>query len=131
MSLAGIIRKGVSIADKVTKSVQGDMTLEQWVGQSVTGKPTYASPITVKCIEDDKQRTIVTVAGQVITVMSTLTILEAIPENGTAGRKEPIDPRDRITTPSGFVGKVIDTPGSVVDPGTNKGFIQQIMLGAR
>lgn len=131
MSLAGIIRKGVSIANKVTKSVQGDMILEQWVGQSVTGKPAYASPITVKCIEDDKQRTIVTAAGQVITVMSTLTILEAISENGTAGRKEPIDPRDRITTPSGFLGKVIDTPGSVVDPGTNKGFIQQIMLGAR
>lgn len=131
MSLAGIIRTGVRIADKVTKSVQGDMILEQWIGQSVSGKPTYASPITVKCIEDDKQKTIVTAAGQAITVMSTLTILEAVPENGTAGRKEPIDPRDKITTPSGFVGRVIDTPGSVVDPGTGKGFIQSIMLGAR
>lgn len=131
MSLAGIIRTGVRIADKVTKSLQGDMILEQWIGQSVSGKASYASPIIVKCIEDDKQKTIVTAAGQAITVMSTLTILEAIPADGTAGRKEPIDPRDRITTPSGFVGRVIDTPGSVVDPGTGKGFIQSIMLGAR
>lgn len=131
MSLAGIIRKGVSIADKVTKSVQGDMILEQWISQSATGKPTYDSPITVKCIEDDTQKTIVTAAGQVITVMSTLTILEAVPENGTAGRHEPIDIRDKITTPSGFVGKIINAPGSVVDPGTEKGFIQSIMLGAR
>lgn len=131
MSLAGTIRKGVSIADKVTKSVQGDMILEQWIGQSVTGVPSFAAPLEIKCIEDDKQKTIVTTAGKVITVMSTLTILEAIPSNGTAGRKEPIDPRDKITTPSGFVGKVIETPGSVVDPGTGKGFIQSIMLGAK
>lgn len=131
MSLATIIRKGVQIADKVTKSVQGDMILEQWISQSVTGTPTYASPVTVKCIEDDTQKTIVTTAGKVITVMSTLTILQAIPSNGAAGRHEPIDPRDKITTPSGFVGKIIDTPGSVVDPGTGKGFIQSIMLGAR
>lgn len=131
MSLAGIIRKGVSISNKQTKSVQGDAILEAWIGQSVTGKPTYASPVTIKCIEDDKQRTIVTGAGQVITVMSTLTILEPIASNGTAGRKEPIDPRDKITTPSGFVGRVIDTPGSVFDPGTGKGFIQTISLGAR
>lgn len=131
MSLAGIIRKGVSIANKVTKSVQGDMILEQWISQSATGKPTYASPITVKCIEDDTQKTIVTASGQVIAVMSTLTILETIASNGTAGRHEPIDVRDKITTPSGFVGKIINAPGSVVDPGTEKGFIQSIMLGAR
>lgn len=131
MSLATILRKGVQIADKVTKSVQGDMILEQWISQSVTGKPTYASPITIKCIEDDKQKTITTTSGQVVTVMSTLTILVTIPSNGAAGRHEPIDTRDRITTPSGFVGKVIEAPGSVVDPGTEKGFIQQIMLGAR
>lgn len=131
MSLAGIIRTGVRIADKVTKSVQGDMVLEAWIGQSVTGLPTYASPVTIKCIEDDTQKTITTVSGQVITVMSTLTILEEISDNGTAGRHEPIDTRDRITTPSGFVGKIINAPGSVVDPGTGKGFIQSIMLGAR
>lgn len=131
MSLASIIRKGVSIADKVTKSVQGDMILEQWVGQNVTGKPTYASPLEIKCIEDDTQKTIITASGQVVTVMSSLTILQAIPSNGTAGRHEPIDPRDKIITPSGFVGKVIVTPDSVVDPSTGKGFIQSIMLGAR
>lgn len=131
MSLAGIIRKGVRIADKVTKSVQGDMILEAWIGQSVTGSPTYAPPITIKCIEDDTQKSITTLSGQVVTVMSTLTVLEPIPENGTAGRHEPIDVRDKITTPSGFVGKVINAPGSVVDPGTGQGFIQQIMLGAR
>ncbi len=131
MSLAGIIRKGVSIANKQTKSVQGDATLEAWTGQSVTGKPTYASPVTFKCIEDDKQKPITTIAGQVVTVMSTLTVLEAISPNGTAGRHEPIDTRDRITTPSGFIGRVIDAPGSVVDPSTGKGFIQTIMLGAR
>jgi hypothetical protein len=131
MSLATVIRKGVSIADKVTKSVQGNMILEAWIGQSITGLATYASPITVKCIEDDTQKTITIASGQVITVMSTLTILEAIPSNGASGRHEPIDTRDKITTPSGFVGKVIETPGSVVDPGTGKGFIQSIMLGAR
>lgn len=131
MSLAGVIRTGVRIADKVTKSVQGDMILEQWIGQSVTGKPTYASPITVKCIEDDTQKTITNSSGQIVIVMSTLTILQAIASNGTAGRHEPIDTRDKITTPSGFVGKVVDTPDSVVDPSTGKGFIQSIMLGAR
>jgi hypothetical protein len=74
-----------------------------------------------------KQRTLT--SGRVITVIATLTIVGDVTPNGTTGRKEPIDPRDRITLPDGTTGPIIDAPGAVVDPGTGRGFIHEIMLG--
>jgi hypothetical protein len=129
MALNDIIALGVQIASSVTDSLKPNVTHEAWIGQNATGKPSYASPVTLRCIIDDSQKNITTLGGSVITVMATLTFLDPITPNGTSGRREPIDPRDRFTLPNGFTGKIIDSPGSVINPATGVGFIQQIMLG--
>lgn len=130
MALSDIIALGVQVASSTTESLKVSVLHEAWTGQSATGKPSYSSQ-TVKCIVDDSQKTIVTGSGRVVTAMATLTFLDPVPANGASGRREPIDPRDRFTLPNGFTGYVIETPGSVINPETGQGFIQEIMLGAK
>ena len=127
---AELLRAGIAIADTLTKGVQVDVTLEAWTGQSGFGVESFASPVTIKCVLDLTRKQIKTDSGREITIVATLTKVGDVAPNGTAGRREPIDPRDRITLPDGTTGPIIDVPGAVVDPGTGRGFINAIMIGA-
>lgn len=124
------IRRGVKLVDKFTLDGQAQITHEAWIAQDKFGKATYALPVTLRCVIDSRQRIIITTGGQTITVMSTLTFTSPIAPNGAFGRREPIDPRDKITLPNGFTGPIIDT-SAPIDPKTGAGYIQQIMLGTR
>lgn len=127
---SNFIRLGAKLADQFTRDGQSEVTHEAWIGQDKFGKETYAAPVTLRGAIDSRQRLIVTTGGKTITIMSTITFTQAIAPNGAAGRREPIDPRDRITLPNGFSGPIIDT-GAPIDPKTGMGYIQQVMLGAR
>lgn len=127
---AEIIRSGVSIADDLTSGVQPSFTHHPWIGQDGAGKRTYGSPVTLAGVVDRTFR-MITSNGQQIAIAATITVVGDISPNGAAGRREPIDPRDKIVLSDGFTGPIIDAPGSVVDPGTGRGFIHSIMLGAR
>jgi len=124
------VRLGVKLADQFTSDGQSVITHEAWIGQDKFGKATYAAPTHPRCVIDSRQRIIVTTGGQNLTVMATLTFTSPVEPNGTPGRREPIDPRDRITLPNGFTGPIIDA-SAPIDPKTGMGYIQQIMLGAR
>lgn len=124
----------VAIADSVTKSLglQGDITWEAWTGQSGSGTPTYAAPVTIKAIIDTTRQQRPTATGQVLTVVATLTIIEAVTPNTTVTvppRVQPIDPRDRITLPDGTSGPIFSGPGSVFDPVEGRPIVNEIMLG--
>lgn len=125
-----LVRLSVKLADKFTRDGQSDVTHEAWIGEDKFHKAAYAAPVTLRCVVDSRQRMIITNTGQAITVMSTLTFTSPIKENGASGRREPIDPRDKMTLPDGFTGPIIDT-GAPIDPKTRQGYITQIMLGAR
>lgn len=125
-------RRGVKLVDQFTQDGQVEITHEAWIAQDKFGKPQYAAPTdpAPRCVIDSRQRVVVTTGGQAITIMSTLTFTSPTASNGAPGRREPIDPRDKITLPNGFTGPIIDS-AAPIDPKTNMGYIQQIMLGAR
>lgn len=126
-----ILKKGVKLVDKFTPGVQTTITLEQWIGQSATGKKTYASPITVPAIVDRKNKTI-NLGGQLVTTNGEITILKPVKSNLTVTnppRKNPIDPNDKITLSDGTVIKIISAPGSIENPETRQGLIIRIIMG--
>lgn len=127
---AEIIRSGVGIANSLTLGVQSPITHYAWISQSVAGDDTYDDPVTLLCVIDRTNRVIVR-DGEHITIGATLAFVGDVAPNGAVGRREPIDPRDKIVLPDGFTGPIIDSPGSVIDPDTERGFIQSVMLGAR
>lgn len=126
------VRLGVKFVDQFTADGQSEFTHEAWIAQDKFGKPTYAAPTNPapRGVIDSRQRIMITATGQAITIMSTITITSPIAPNGATGRREPIDPRDRITLSNGFSGPIIDT-SAPIDPKKGTGYIQQIMLGAR
>lgn len=126
-----ILRSGIKIAHNLTKGVQGEIQHYAWTGQDGYGKPTYPiSPVSLLCVIDRTNK-VITVNGQLVTISATLTFVGDVAPNGATGRREPIDPRDKIILPDGFTAPIIDTPGSVTDPVTGRGFIQSVMLGTR
>lgn len=125
-----ILKSGIGIANKLTKGVQANVTFEAWTGQDGYGVDSFASPVTLTAVVDMTRKQAHVPSGLDVTVMATLTIVGDVAPNGAAGRVEPIDPRDRITLADGTTGPIVDAPGAVVDPSTNRGLIHVVMLGA-
>ena len=124
-------RLAVDIGEQFSETVQSTIMHRAWVGKDLHGNPTWAAPVSLKCIIDNKQRVIVSPAGQLTTVMATLTFTIMPASNGAAGRREPIDPQDIIALPDGFSGPIVSVNSGTVDPSTGKGFILEVSLGAR
>lgn len=126
---AEILHSSVELLKNLLPGVQPTVTYYPIISQTGEGKKTYGSPLTLRCLVNRTYR-VFTINGQVITVAATLQFLEDVPINGAAGRREPIDPRDKIILPDGFTGPIIDAPGETLDE-NGKGFTQLVMLGAR
>ncbi len=126
-----ILKTGVKLVDKFTPGVQTTIILEQWIGQSATGKKTYASPLTIQAIVDRNTK-VINLGGQLVTTGGEITILKNVrPANVSTNpsRKEPIDPNDRITLSDGTIIKILSTSGSVENPETKQGLIIRIIIG--
>src|SRR5262245_26601288 len=127
MALDDILRNGVGIANTVTAGVQAAVTWEAWIGRDIKGKPSYAAPVTLRAIIDlnRKQRYL---DGRVQTVVATLTILEPVTPNNTAGRQGVIDVRDRFILPDGSSGPIMTAPNAVWDPGAARPFLNEVYI---
>lgn len=128
-----VLVSGIAIADTLTKGVQVAITHEAFIGQSVSGKPTYDTGVSLMAVEDLTSK-VEFRGGQLVTIGATLTIVGDVASNGAVTsppRREPIDPRDRITLSDGSSGPILEAPGAVIDPVTNRGFIHTIKLGPR
>jgi len=66
--------------------------------------------------------------GQAITTKARIAFLEEVPHNGAPDRKEPIDPRDRITLPSGLTGHLAELPGVMVNPTTGQPYVRVVWI---
>lgn len=129
MSLADLVRSSVAVADRVTRALQVDVEHEAWIGQSSTTKPTYAAAVNVKAIVEQGPKALRTPSGETIPIKAVISILHTIADNGAAGRKEPIDPRDRFTLPDGTVGAPILGAEGLVDTLTEKPYAYTVALG--
>lgn len=130
---AELLEVGIDIANSLTSGVQSICILEQFIGSGPSGDFTYASPVEVSAVVDYTNKVSIR-GGQIVTVSATVTVLERIEPNLTVTdppRKNPIDPRDKLTLPDGSTGSIISVPGAVNNPKTGTGFIQVLEIGPR
>jgi hypothetical protein len=128
MSLAGTVRSAVATADKVVKALEEEVTHEAWISADMFGKNTYAAPALRKALVEQKIQERRLSDGRIVKTSAKLTFLEVIPANGTAGRIEPIDPRDRITLKDGTTGPILSDSG-FRDPEKSRPYLVEILLG--
>jgi hypothetical protein len=130
MSLADVVRSGISIANTVTEDgeLQLDVTLEAWTGSDAHGAPTYATAVSIPAIVEMKNRLVKLKNGEVVASRAQVTFLRPVTANGATGRREPIDPRDKITLPDGETGPILDVEG-LFDSSTNAPYMLSVFLG--
>lgn len=70
--------------------------------------------------------------GDVITTKAYVSFVGPVPPNGAPKRREPIDPRDRITIGYGganpLTGVIVENPGGGVDPETGRPYANVVWL---
>lgn len=128
MSLASVIQNAVRSAHKATLSLQTTVRYEAWVAQDVYGQGEYAPAVNVPVIVERKVQAVRNKTGQEVQTKLTITILDPIRPNGAPNRDEPIDPRDKMTLPSGETGVLVVADG-MMNPETLQPFLQQVYLG--
>lgn len=129
---ADVLVAGVLIADTLTKGVQSTCRWEPWNGADVYGTPTYAAARDLVAVVEYTNKQFTNTSGETITLVATLTVVgDLAPPLTHADRRNPIDTRDRITLPNGFSGPLVSAPDAVVNPGTSRGFIQQVQMSNR
>lgn len=128
MGLAAIVRSAVAIANSVTLDLQVNVTHEPWISDDGQSKPTYGTAATIPAIVVDERKGFRDAIGEVVQSHTRISFLRPITPNGATGRKEPVDPRDRLTTPDGTTGKVVGS-GGMVDRGTGRRFYSEVWLG--
>lgn len=128
MGLADIIRNGVAIAKRTTADLQVPVTYYAWTGVDGYNKPTFAAAQELMAIVDFRQRRRRLADGTEIVQTATVTFVQPLTANGASGRREPIDPRDKIVLPNGHVGPILEVSGPV-DPATSLPYLVDVMLG--
>jgi len=130
MGLADIVRNAVAKADAITADLQPTIKHAAWTGNDGMGGSTYAAAISRAALIEQKQKKVVSTSGAELVSHHVITILRPITANGTAGRREPIDPRDLIQDSAGVtLGKIIAVE-SFEDRSTEKGYFYIVYLGA-
>lgn len=132
MGIRNALVSGIKIADKVTKDVQGSVTVTPWVGDDGKGTDDYGTPFTVRCVISQKAQLRVSPTGQNYMTFATLTVLEFVADtapNSGKDRQQPIDTRDIIVLPDGGTAPVIEVAG-VNDPKTSRPFTLRVILGS-
>lgn len=128
MSLASIIRSGIAIADKTVISLQDTITIAPWIGIGIYGEPKYGAPISMKAIIEEKEVLRRLSNGQEIIQKAQVTIPRSIANTTAEGRRNPIDPRDKIVFSSGFTGPILNVEG-IIDPSTHNPYMLVVILG--
>lgn len=90
----------------------GTVTHEAWIGSDEYNKPTYDDPVDLEAMYQEGSGQVRTRDGEVIATRACILLLGTVAPNGTTGRREPIDPRDKLTLPSGYTGPIVDNVGA-------------------
>jgi hypothetical protein len=128
MGLGGLVRSGIALANSITGTLQVDVIHHPWIGSLSDGMASYGLATVRRAIVEAKQEQVRTFTGEEATSRAMVTIIGPVEDNGAAGRREPIDPRDRLILPDGTTGPILDVQG-LVDAGTGRPYMYQIALG--
>jgi len=128
MGLQSLVKNAVATANRITSTLQAEVAFEAWVGTDGYAAPVFAPTIALPAIVEMKQRLRRNYTGEEVLQMATVTFLRPVEPNGATGRREPIDPRDRITLPDGTTGPVLDVAG-LANPDTAAPYFQVVALG--
>lgn len=128
MALNDLIRMGVAVADKVTKSAQVNVIHSPWMGSDIYGGPSYGPSAVRPAIVEYAQRLRQIGNGQEIMQKASVLFVGPIPDYNISERRNPIDPRDQIFLPNGYTGPILSVEG-VVDPSTNSLYTVEVILG--
>jgi hypothetical protein len=112
----------------LTADFQASVTVEPWIGQNGYGDDTWDIPVTHQALVDRTVKQRYTSSGKLVVTIAKLTFLNLIAENGAAGRREPIDPRDKITLDDGTTAPIVDIP-MFENPATQAPFLVEVTLG--
>lgn len=127
MSLLDVLRSGISVADKVTKSLQSTVTYERYLSEDGYGTKTYAAAVQLRAIVDYVSVQVRTGSGQLTVSRATITLLDiAAVSAATSGLG--IDNNDRFTLPDGDTGPILDIRG-FVDAGTGHPISTEVVIG--
>lgn len=129
MGFQDLIRDMIAVADSVTKSLQAPVQHWAWISSgSGANKVVYDASVERMALVEHKQSLRRTTTGEVVLARTKVTFLEPVEPNGAVGRREPIDPRDKIILPDGSTAPIVDVAG-LVDPGTNLPYLYEVYLG--
>lgn len=129
MSLDSILRSGIALANSITADLQVTVTHEAFTGVDGYAKPTYASSNDYQALVEKRMRRFRNDDGDEVVSQYKVTFLTPVEANGTSGRSEPIDTRDRITLPDGATGSILHISGSLIDPVTLLPIYNVVYLG--
>lgn len=130
MSLADSIRDAVGVVHSYTADLQVEIQIEPWMGPPITfgGPDQFAGPIFPKGFVQEGEVHHKRANGQAITTRAKVAFLGPVPPNGAPGRQEPIDPRDRVTLPSGLSGHLVQLPDVMTNPQTGQPYVRVMWL---
>lgn len=134
MGLADTIASAVATAKSVTADLQDDIKFEPWNGNNATGGATFGSAVAYPALVEDSNELVRDSRGNTITARAKVTILRpvtavsVVDDDGNELRRNPIDPRDKITLPDGTTGPILRTKG-MVNPETGFHFLHEVLLG--
>lgn len=125
---ADLVRSGVALADSLTTTLQPSVTHEAWTGNDGEGGYTYATGVSRAALVERKQKMVRSSTGEEVMSTHVVTFLRPIAAQGTSGRQEPIDPRDRITLPDGTRSSILSI-NAFIDKDTGRGYLHEVYLG--
>jgi hypothetical protein len=129
MALDSLVRSGIALAKSITASLQAEVEHTPWVGNDDYGTNSGAGTPTMRpALVEMRQRLRRDATGKEVMQRATVTFLGPVPPNGATGRREPIDPRDRIVLPDGTTGPILDVSG-LADPSTSGHYMLTVALG--
>lgn len=129
--LADVIRGAVAGLDTILADAgfQGFVTHQAWKGYKDThGTPDHDGPVQRLALIHEGSNQVRLQNGDSISTKACISFLRPVPDHGAPGRREPIDPRDKITLPSGTTGLLVESPGALIDPTTGRRYINVFWL---
>jgi hypothetical protein len=125
MGLSALVSSAIKTANGVTASLQVSVQHFAWIGQDAKGKKAFAGAASYPALVERKQKRMPGPDGQEVFSRYSVTFLQPLPANGTAGRQEPIDTRDELVLPNGERVDVLDVSG-MLNPDTGAPYMSEV-----
>jgi hypothetical protein len=130
MGLEAVIAGAVEAVRLSTETIQVQVQIEPWIGEPLAfgGPPQYGPLVLAQALVQEGLQHTKRSDGTYITTRARLSFLDpaAVPPNGAPGRREPIDPRDIVTLPSGLTGHLQELPGVQINPATGQPYVRVV-----